>query len=359
MRFGALVAVAVLAAAPAEAARPTRRPPVGPPAGPPPLAEPALPPDVGPLDATLAWPPLHGPDQGLDIGKMLRSKVSFDLSYDRAWLTGVDEAERELLLTYLEASPLWRVGDVEGVPGAVRREPDDRGWASPATGYHLDATARWRVTLRFAPWPEGSPWAAAPGVVRVHGDRGAFALPAFVDHQGGTYGLRTTALSLGGPQVWLDVYEQGHPDHRDLTIDALVGTQHELLAVLARARRIRDEGVTAMPLPPGEPGCAAEITLAAAGPGRLDVRGRVNPGTRGWTWVRLVRDGLAWEEAAVGAGTKERVGASPDPTHAFWFQSQFPVPSGEGFAATAELWHQPDGGAPRRLATFPVTVPAR
>ena len=115
-------------------------------------------------------------------------------------------------------------------------------------------------------------------------------------------------------------------------------------------------------LPKGEPARAMpELLLASPGPGLLEVWGRVNPGEPGTTWLRLLDPALAaWEEAAVGAGTAEVIGWSADPRQQFYFQSVFPVPAGDRFSGTAELWFRPDAsGPPTRLAAFIVDIPSR
>ena len=115
-------------------------------------------------------------------------------------------------------------------------------------------------------------------------------------------------------------------------------------------------------LPNGEPlQSGPTVEVNAVERGVLETRARVNPEAPGWTWVRFLDGDLnAWEEEAVAAGTRERVGWSKDPTQRFYLEGTFPVPRGRKFSGTLEVWFQgDDGSAPRRLDAMPVTVPKR
>ncbi|MBW1881475.1 MAG: hypothetical protein JRJ84_24220 [Deltaproteobacteria bacterium] len=115
-------------------------------------------------------------------------------------------------------------------------------------------------------------------------------------------------------------------------------------------------------LPTGEPiRKRSSPEVNSHGRGLLEIRARVNPGAPGWTWARILDSDLeVWEERAVAAGTRERVGWSAEPAEQFYFQAAFPVPRGKRFSGSVELWFQADaGGPPIRLDATPITIPKR
>ena len=330
------------------------------PAAVPAFGVPLLPVAASPLDPGLVRPALSGAEDGLNITSMQRSRVSFSLGVDHSWLEGVDGAAREAVLAYAAADPRWRVTEEDGTLIALRRVQDANGWMVPRTGYHTGKDATWRVGLRFGAWDGASPWTQSADVSRVGPRDTTIRLKAFVVGMSGTYGQRASALSVDGDHLAFDVYELAKDDDRSHTVKALTGIVDEVGVVLATADYITAQGASAMPLPEGEPADEQRLILRARGAGLLDLRARVNAGTPGWTWVRLLAEGGPWEEAAVGAGTRERVGYSALSHEGFWMQGDFAVPPGDAFAAVAEVWHLPDGGGPvRKIAAFPVSVPAR
>ncbi len=316
---------------------------------------------ASPLDAQFSWPSLRGSDEGLDITRMVRSRVRFGITFDRSWLAMAGVPARHVVLAVLEADPRWRVSDVEGPLAGTWRQSGDDGWQVPRTGFHASSTERWRVQLRLEAWPNDHVWATSERVVRVQADDSPIDLQGYVDDAGtGIYGARTTVLSIQGPLLGLDIYEMGPDTGRPRTLDALPKMADQVGRILIRLTDIEESGVDEMPLPPGEPSSGAWIKVEAPELGVLDIRGRVNPGVSGWTWVRLVGPSGTWAESEVGSGTRERIGWDDDPTRSFWIQGAFAAPSGPGFPATAEVWTQPDDGRDAiRVAEFPVVVPAR
>jgi hypothetical protein len=153
-----------------------------------------------------------------------------------------------------------------------------------------------------------------------------------------------------------------------------LGDVTPVLLILAAAAEAR--GRTKGPPPPALPddgslpypvlapqlvGPTAVVSLdGPSGSGVLEVSGRIDPGERGLLWVRVLdAQGVAWEEAAVAAGTLEEPGWSTREWVGFYYASQFPVPPGPAFEATAEVWFHGASGSTRRLLALPVTVPSR
>jgi hypothetical protein len=328
---------------------------------PPPPPPPAPPSAVSPLDGALVAPSLTGVEETLDLSRMARARVSWTFAVDHAWLGRLDDRALAGLIAACAADPAWRVVEEGGVLVAHRRVEDGQGWSVARTGFHAPAApsggVTWRVDLRFGAWPATSPWRTSPNVLRADAAATRLVVRAFTARAVETYGLRATALSVDGPKVAFDVYELGADDARATTVEALKSLATGVpTAAWSTAGRLADgRDVTDPPAEPAPPG----ITVAASG-AQLDVRGSVNPGVPGWTWVRLVGPGGVWEEAVVGAGTRERIGWSADPARTFWLQGRFPVPPGPAFDATAEVWTAPDDGSGvRRVGAWAVRVPER
>ncbi|MCB9681255.1 MAG: hypothetical protein H6733_07255 [Alphaproteobacteria bacterium] len=323
-------------------------------------ALPAPPPVVSPLDGELRRLPLIGPDDALDIETMIRSKVTFDLSLDNTWLHEVDDRVARAMRDTLAADPRWRVTEEDGVVLALRRDEDVGIWSVPRTGFHATPQDAWRIAVRFAPWSDASGWATSPSVVRMAPDDAKVHVKAFGVEKQPWYGRRAIALSADGDHLGFDIYELGSGRDVTRTVAALEEITDEVWRVIAVADGVASMGAAVMPLPAGEPAKATSLTIDSPGPALLSVRARVNPGVAGWTWVRLVAGATPWAEAEVGAGTRERVGWSADPTQGFYLQGAFVAPAGPAFDATAEVWVQPDDGSGvRKVASFPVHVPER
>lgn len=333
------------------------------PAPPPAPVLPRLPGAVSPLDASVIRPDLSCHDVSLDVTSMTRRMVWYDIAFDRAPLDAVDAHKGAALLELLAADPRWRVGEEHGVPVAWLRAQDATGaWVVPAGGYHVVTDGVWRADVRLGAWPAASPWAVSSWARRPEAGASKVTLDAWVMSDPNLRGLRGTVMVIDAAGVGVDVFEadtaavRGRP----YTVAGLSAAQRVIGTAVASADQIHASGSRAMALPVGEPALVGALSVSSPAAGQLDVRARVNPGARGWVWVRVMAGGTVWEEAAVGSGTRERVGWSTDPARGFWAQSAFPVPAGPAFDATAEVWFAPDdGGTVRKLMSVPVTVPAR
>lgn len=320
---------------------------------------PAPPPISTIRDADLRTPPLDGATSLLGLEDLVVREIYYDLALDRRWLARAQGHEQEVLEA-LAADPRWRVGQEGAVVVAVRREHDGSAWTVGRTGYHGDGSAVWRTAVRFADWPAAMPWGGAEQIVRVEADDrpiklGSYAVPGIRWED-----ARATALSVSSSGVGLDLYELGPTEARRHTADGFRQAAAVVGAATAVSMRKR-EGRSVRPVrADGEPNDDLGVEILSPRDGWLEVRARANPGGPGWTWVRLVVDGAAWAESEVGAGTRERIGHSPDANEGWYLQGRFPVPSGEAFEAVAQVWHVPDGDGPiRPVLETPVTVPAR
>jgi hypothetical protein len=92
---------------------------------------------------------------------------------------------------------------------------------------------------------------------------------------------------------------------------------------------------------------------------QLDVRGRINPGAPGWTWVRILDAAQKpWNAPAVALTTAERVGWDTNPSVVSYFQSTVPFDTPPPETGSVEVWFHPDGSATvQKLASFPFPQP--
>lgn len=323
--------------------------------------EPPLPSLLSPLDTQLVRPDLMGVDLALDLSTLSRHQITFDLSFDRTPFDAVTLPIQRSLFEVFSADPRWRVTEEDGVMVAYLRVADGAGWTVPRSGYHKAADgAAWRVDVRAGLWGASSKWLTSPYVKHLAPGAGKAHMTSWVMADPAMRGLHASAMSIESPGVAVDLFEAGGSSGRPYMSAGLVQAQQTIMTVVGASAYFAREGGAAARVPAAEPSTPGQIVVSAPSSGVLDVRARVNPGVPGWTWVRLVSEHGPWNDAAVGAGTRERVGFSPDTARAFYLQSAFPVPQGPGFAGTAEVWFKPDDGGPiRKLASSPVNVPAR
>ncbi|MCB9665056.1 MAG: hypothetical protein H6732_13155 [Alphaproteobacteria bacterium] len=287
---------------------------------------------------------LRGSAEQVDLERGTISTVVYGLTADRRFLGLLDDEGRTRLWRLLEADPGWRVAEEGGVRVAVRRVPVGEDWTVATSGVHMMDGRGFRVAFRDRPWPAESAWGRSQLLVRDAGGEGRIELPSWVVHEAPWYRARASGLCVDVPGLGLDVLEVAPEQGRALTADGVRLAAKAVDAVVDGRDRLERLS--------GEPAFA----LLPAGTGALEVRARVATPVPGWTWVRLVTPTGPWQEAAVGRGTRERVGAGPG---AWYLQGTFTVPPGPAFEATAEVWLRPDEGETVRVAELPITVPAR
>ncbi len=323
--------------------------------------EPILPSLLSPLEAQLVRPDLMGVDLALDLTTLSRHQITFDMSFDRTPFDAVTLPIQKSLFEVFAADPRWRVTEEDGAMVAYLRVADGAGWSVPRSGYHRSTDgATWRVDVRAGAWGPASKWLTSPYVKHLAPGVGKARMTSWVMADPAMRGLHASAMSIESPGVAVDLFEAGGSVDRPHMSAGLVQAQQTIMTVVGAAAYFAREGGAVARVPAAEPAAPGILLVTVPGPGTLDLRTRVNPGAAGWTWVRLVSEHGPWNDAALGAGTRERVGFSSDPTRAFYMQSAFPVPQGPGFTGTAEVWFKPDDGGPvRKLSSCAVSVPAR
>lgn len=337
-------------------------------ARPAPKKVPALPKVVTPSDpgggAPTHAPPepsLGGSTQTLQLEGIRRQSTTFRVELDTSALTAGPELT-PTLERHLAADPRWRLVERDGGLVALRREEVDGRWVIGPAEHHGGEGGCHRVALRLGALDPGADWASADGVARIPAGASAVELPVFQVPDAPCKGLSATALRVEGPAVSLELLEAARGADRTITFDALTHTLDLVRQVGATGRTVQRDGFDRFSLPRGEPVAGDEptVTLTSPGPGLLELDARVNPGRRGWTWLRLLDDGLQpWEDPQIGRATRERAGWSDDASLTFLVGTVFPAPSGPAFSGTAELWFQPEDGPPVLLTAVPLDVPAR
>lgn len=305
---------------------------------------------ASPYDDALPHPDLKAPKSDFDLELLGYRYDIYSFEADMSSLLRVRDPQGAM--SKLAADPRWRVGVLDGAVVAFQRERDPGGWTVTRHGFHAEPASVWRTAVRFTPWSPQSDW-ADDIVARYDAATSPLRMRSFTLQDGQGAGLPSTAVTIDGECVALDLFEATRDPGRPHTIDAMSELPSYLDALATgqwwypREEPARD--------------VTTHVHVAYAGDGILEVRGRANPGTPGWTWLRILdNEGQAWQELAVATGTREFVGGSTRPDEQFYFQSQFGVASGDRFSGTAEVWFKPEGvSAPQRIASYPVLVPAR
>lgn len=306
-------------------------------------------------------PALVGSMQTLDITSMQRTTRFFEMTLDDLGLGALTTAELTALRRMLAADPGWRLAGSPGQLVATARGRQGAAWITSASGYLDQAGTLSRLTVRFGPWPAADPWATSALVARASASTRKVKLSPITLQEAPWAGRVATALSVEGAGIGFDIFDAAPTDDRSFTTESWLQVADLLNQVRVGADLIVERGTDGMLLPAGEPGAAGGLVLRSPGPGLLELQARANPGAEGWTWLRLMTGGRAWEEAGVAAGTREVLGYSGNPAQGFYMEAVFPVPAGAATPATAELWFLPlDGaGTPRRLSAVELVIPAR
>lgn len=344
MRLALLwVLAATVTAGPLFKKRP-KAPEVEEPATPPPGADPGASPS--PLEATVGIPNVAGAD--LTKLSLQRSVVKLTIEADTSGIAALQPAHVPLAVDTLAVDPRWRVVERDGALVAFHRTTADDGYTVPLDGMHREDEEVWRVALRFTDWAEDS-WSSRAGRDLFEAGPSKSTFKLYPLGPGDYEGWVASGLVWDGPALGLEVFEARPVDDRPRTIRAL---QYRPSAMRALANALAANVPRQERLPPGEPLVEpAGVEFRPMVAGYLEMRARVNPGSAGWTWMRLVRDdGTVWVQDAIGVGTRERVGHSDDPSQVFYMQAHFPAPSGAAFAAYVEFWHLADGATEPVLA---------
>lgn len=342
-----LALVGCLPSAPLEASMPPRLP----------AGVATVPVDPGtipsPYDAALEVPDLTRRASGLDLETLGWHETTYHVEVDLSAIGRVPaERARELMVRFA-ADPRWRVGVWDGAVVAFQRQLEAGTWSVPRHGYHADDTSVWRTAVRFTPWQPGSAWSSRDLVTVAPATQRKLDLRAFELLGGPAAGLEATALTVQGSAVSVDLFEATEDEQRPRTSEALSEVPFVVEAMAGSAWR----GVAADPGRFEDP----HLEVRSQGAGVLEFEGRVAATKPGWAWIRVLDEkGRAWEETAVGVGTRQLVYGAADENRRSYVQSEFPVPAGPAFRGKAQVWHAPlDGGAPEMLASYDVTVPAR
>jgi hypothetical protein len=300
--------------------------------------------------------PLDASATGLDLKTLARSKVTFTLSVADPGLVGMNAMTRRGLELHLAADARWRVTSRNGSVMAIRRAETAEGWTVDVDGVHESAQGAWHAALMLGGETRDSPWSS--GSLVSHGDFGGEPIELVTAKlaKGPWQGHAASALFVSGPGVALRLFEAGADTGREHTTGLIEALDEELARSIAVADMTIADGYAMMAMPRGEPGKPHPLTLSEKGED-LEVRARLDPGAAGWTWVRLMVKGKSWEEDAVAAGTRERIGHSAQGGAGFLLQGRFPRSANLKGSVVAEVWFLEDGAAqPRRLMTQEVEV---
>lgn len=311
----------------------------------------AVPPIPGDVPGALGpgLPGLAGSTEPMVIEGLTRSIITFTLGADLSPLGRIDSAEAAMAATHLEAHPRFRVTRWEGATMAMLRVDDAAlGRTVPWGGYHAaddgGVDSRWRAALRLRPRAPGAEWTDSPLVDRYEPQDAVLKIHAFQPLGESTYDWRAAAVEVRGKELVLELHELSE----DLSLQAISTAIKFITTDLLSLDRFYDQNdLSVQPwgwLPPGEPTRDAKGLYLATTDAGLDVRGRLNPGAAGWTWVRITDGrGYPWLEELTAAATLERIGWATDPDQSFWFQGRVPTDTPLPPGAVVEAWFLADG----------------
>lgn len=341
--------------APAEKPSKGKKGPPEPPRGPPPPLPPIQGP--GPRSVDFGAPPLAAEATSVDLRKYVQERQRFTLEVDPSGVAALDEAHAAAVMDMLAADPRWRVTRWEGGEMALARaQGEDEAWTVPVSGYLGDGSARlWRTAVRFGPRGPEDPWASSSLVARAPPHGPTVAGLGWRMGEGAWKGWWVSALVVQGPLGALEIHELSPELDLDQTATAIQRVPPYLEALAA----VSNSGVRVVTtlLSSREPAkVPAALTFQPMGEGEWELRGRLNAGQRGWTWVRVMDPaGLPWHEEILGPASLERLGWGEDPAGMFYLQSRLRLPEPPPPGGLAEAWFVgDDGGPPRLLGAFPI-----
>jgi len=298
-------------------------------------------------------PPLSGALVDIDFVTLNTTTQTFTIDSDTAMFPVVDPRVGFRLQAALEFDPRWRVGLWEGQTAAWPRGADKLGWGAPWGGYYKVQGVTSRSLLRFDKRADDHPWSASGLVAHNAAATKSMKVRGWKVDDGAWAGQMAASFTIDGAAVSFEMHEIAG----QLTLSA---SQGALQRVTQRAKAIAGQlgggnlqrHSLAM-VPPDEPRLGEPFIeiRRAADASSIDIRGRLNPGSAGWIWVRIIdRDGRLWAEEVLAQATAERIGWDTNPEVVSYFQSMVPTASVAPASGTAEVWFQGDDGAPIRQA---------
>jgi hypothetical protein len=271
-------------------------------------------------------------------------------------LTQLTEAELPVLQRYLAASAGWKLTRMGAMTVAVRREPADE--STPEAGklrmtpdgfyFKHQPWRRYRALIRFgaAPLPVEKEWEA----IRTEGaaadrDLALTVVPAQLPD------YRSYLVVRSAAPVAVEIMEESMDTSRDTTRRLLREVSAELAKALKGTEQIRKQGFLpgVTPKPSITAGPAVLKVEPAPAAGAWHLVGYVNPAMPGLTYARLLdASGKPLAPEVVRDQTLETTGWSTDAKRRFFFNSQVRLPAGTPTPASAQLWFQPESGAPEK-----------
>lgn len=311
---------------------------------------PALPPPRSPIGLAPATavgapvlPPLSGAQHDLDMVTLTHRTQTFTIEADTSMFQATDPRVAARLQLAFQFDPRWRVGLWEGQSVAWARSADAKGWSAPYGGYRSGDGYTLRSLFRFQVRPDDHPWTASGLVARNAAGSRSMQVVAWKVDQGPWEGQMAAAFTIDGMGMSLEVHELAP----QLT---LAGTQSDLQQATLRTKAIADQvarghlqRTSLAMVPKGEPRLGTPFVQVSSTETGLDVRGRVNPGRMGWTWIRILdATGTPWAEEPVAVASAERIGWDANPEVLAYFQSSIPAPSSPPASGTVQVWFDAD-----------------
>jgi hypothetical protein len=340
-------------------------------AGPPPPTAPRRLPTAPTGSTSASGPPLAGDPSGLDVERLARSRTTFQLSTDAPMLGGLASVDPRVLQASFEADPRWRLSlDQTGSGAAIAclRAGTAGDWTARPDGYLEEraapttpVTTLFRACVRFSARPADHPWTTSPMVSHNGPEQRDLTVTAVKLQQPELAGWQSAALTIDAPTLTVELHELSPTLDMHSSARVLSDLQQRIASVSMALSRPNPQRAALATLPPGEPALGAPtLRCFAPAEGRVRVRARLNPGSPGWVWARLISHenspAQAIDEERWARATAERMGASAEPGTTWSFDAQLeagPLPA----KAAVELWFEPDGGGELRMLTPPGGLP--